>query len=460
MDITAAKLAEATAGQLVGLDPTTQLTAVSVDSRTCQAGSLFVALTGERTDGHQYVAAARQAGATLALVSRPVAGAYLLVPDVVTALGQIARHYLACLRKTANKPLVLAVTGSVGKTSTKDLLGKLMASQGNTVAAQASYNNHLGLPRTVLAANRTTDYLVLEMGANHRGEIAYLTKIAPPNIGVVLGIGTAHVGEFGSIQAIAQTKGELLAALPPTGWAVRNADDPRVSALPSPAQSLSFGFHAAADIQIAPIIEQSTGYLHVRLTDQSCQRSVEIATRLIGKHHAHNLAAAVAAAKAGGVGLEQAAEQLTGVGPSSPHRMALRHTPAGSLLIDDAYNANPDSVAAALVALRQQADQHGWPAVAVLGEMRELGEQAPKKHQEIGHLAVELGIDRLIGIGELGKSYLDGAQAAGGSAKQLDWFATPRQAASLLAALTATVILVKGSLTTQLWCLADDLAES
>jgi len=368
--------------------------AVEFDSRAVGPGGLFVALPGERVDGHDFVAAAIAAGAAGALVSHPV-GALpcVVVPDVQHALGRLATEVLRRLPAVA----VVGVTGSSGKTSTKDLLAALLAVHGPTVAPPGSFNNEIGHPHTVLRADASTWFLVLECSARGAGHIRELCRIAPPAVGVVLNVGTAHLGEFGSREAIAASKAELVEALPPSGLAVLNADDPVVLAMAGRTQARvrTVGSAPQADVRAEDVRLDPAGRAAYTLV---CPRGrARVALGLHGGHHVGNSLAAAAVALELGMTLDDVAAGLAAARPASRWRMEVTDRPDGVRVVNDAYNANPESMAAALHALAAMAaGRRSW---AVLGEMGELGAHAADAHAEVGRLAAELGVDRLVTVG-------------------------------------------------------------
>jgi len=419
-------------GQLPG-DVDARVLDVVVDSRAVRPGSLFVALPGERVDGHGFAAAALAAGAVAVITGRPLpqpAGPTLVVPDPLVALGRLARHVVDTA--TAGGLRVVALTGSQGKTSTKDLLAQILEHAGPTVAPYGNLNNELGVPLTALRIEDDTRFLVVEMGARGAGHIAYLCELTPPEVGVVLNVGHAHVGEFGSQQAIARAKGELVEALPPAGRAILNADDPLVWAMRSRtvAPVLSFSATGALSGQAEPptpavwasaVADDELGRcrfsLNFRDLDKTHSRA-EVELQLSGRHHVTNAVAAAAAALAVGVDLGSTAAALSAAGLRSRSRMALHRRNDDVVVIDDAYNANPDSTRAALDALasigRARRGRRGrgrtW---AVLGDMLELGDTADDAHLAIGRHVAELGIDRLVAVGDFGPVLVAGAEAAG-----------------------------------------------
>jgi len=375
-------------------DPSAQVTApAACDSRQVTPGGMFAALPGARADGHDFAAQALAAGAVCVLASRPVDGPAVVVPDVTAALGALARHVLSRLTDAT----VIALTGSSGKTTTKDMLRHVLSQHGPVIAPPGSFNTEIGLPLTVLQAGRTTRYLVLEMGTRHIGDIRYLTTLAPPQIGIVLNVGSAHIGEFGSRQAIAQAKAELVEALPDAahgGVAILNTDDPLVAAMAArtTAKTVSYGT-GQAGIRATGI---SLGGGRASFTLHTPAGSAPVNLRLLGAHQVHNALAVAAAAHTTGMGTAQIAAALSTAEPS-PGRLQILDFPGGITVINDAFNANPESMTAGLRSFAAYAA--GRRTVAVLGEMRELGPGAQAAHQAIGTLVAELGIHLLITVG-------------------------------------------------------------
>ena len=390
------EIAEAVGGVLYDVpDPgaVVHRTAV-IDSRHAGPGSLFVALPGERTDGHHFAAAAIASGAVAVLAARPVDVPAIVVPDPMDALARLARAVMAKL----DSPTVVALTGSAGKTGTKDLLGHLIGNTGTTVTTPLSYNNQLGLPLTVLRADAATRCLLVEMGASRAGHIRFLTGIVPPTVGLVLNVGTAHIGEFGgSKEAIAAAKGELVEALPPDGLAVLNADDPYVMGMSArtTARVLTFG-RARGDVRATHVDVGQDGRASFTLTHDGSSAPVRLGT--YGEHHVANAAAAAAVALSLGIGFDDVAEALNSARPSSPGRMEVVERPDGVTVVNDAFNANPDSMDAALSAVAAMAAGRRR-TVAVLGEMAELGGGSGAYHAELGRRVAAAGVDVLVAVG-------------------------------------------------------------
>ena len=392
----------------------------AVDSRAVTPGGLFVALVGEHADGHAYAAAAGDAGAVAVLGSRGTALPTVVVDDPTVALGLLARH----VRDRLPSLTVLALTVSQGKTGTKDLLAAVLAEAGPTVATEGNQNNELGVPLTVLRADPDTRFLVVEMGARGIGHIAYLCTLAPPDVAAVLNVGTAHLGEFGSREAIAQAKGELVEALTPDGTAVLNADDPLVAAMATRTHAAVATF---GEIDLDAVSTPTLGWHGVRLDelgrpsaalqwhDHAQRETTGARVQLtgVGAHQVANAAAAAAMALSAGLEPSAVLGALERATSRSRWRMELHERADGLLVINDAYNANPASMRAALDALAALGAARGRRTVAVLGEMRELGDGADAEHRALGAYAVSVGVGVLITVGPEGDPIAEGAEAGG-----------------------------------------------
>lgn len=395
-------IAKAVDGTLAGVGPDVMVLDVFTDSRDAKAGGLFVAIAGERVDGHDFAADVTAQGCAVVLSQRALRGATgeelpcIVVADPVLALGRLASWY----REQLADCRVIAVTGSSGKTSTKDLIAWILSGLGTTASAQGSFNTEVGVPLTILGADLDTRFLVVEMGMRGPGHITYLAQIARPDVAVVVNVGSAHLGMLGTRQAIASAKGELIDALDEGGVAVLNADDPLVLAMASRtlAAVVTFGEAAESSTRASDVLLDSQARPTFTLLDQR-GRDVESATvslQLNGRHYVSNALAAAAVALSFGAGLHQVATALSAARPVSRWRMQVEETSDGVTVVNDAYNANPDSMRAALEALAAMSGR-SW---AVLGEMRELGDESAMQHGDIGRLIVELGISRLICVGE------------------------------------------------------------
>ncbi len=416
-----AELAAVLGAELVGPgDPAVQVTSVSADTRTIGPGALFVALPGARVDGHAFVPGAIAAGAVAALTRDPVPDALcLVVADPLVALGRLARYLVD--RAAATGLRVVGITGSQGKTSTKDLLSQVLEPAGPTVAPAGNLNNELGVPLTVTRIDEQTRFLVAEMGARGIGHIAYLCEIAPPLVGVVLNVGQAHVGEFGGRAAIAQAKGELVEALPAEGFAVLNAADPLVWAMRdrTVARVLSWSIDRppegtgvwASDLASDPLGRYSFR-LHSTELDQS-EPAVQVELKVAGRHQVANALAAAGAAVALGLDLDAVAAGLSAATARSRWRMELSQRRDGVTVLNDSYNANPDSMRAAIVTLAELGRRGSRRTWAVLGDMLELGELTEQAHAELGAFVAERGIDRLVAIGAYAEPMAAAARAGG-----------------------------------------------
>lgn len=378
--ISASDIATLTGGRLVG--PDTVVDGVTQDSRTVEPGQLFVPVVDAR-DGHDFIPSALERGAAAYLSAGPTSGGTaVVVDDTVAALTALAAGARARLPEQ-----VVGITGSAGKTSTKDLVAAVLGTVHRTHASHRSFNNELGVPITLLNAPDATEALVVEMGARNVGNIAHLCAIARPTIGVVTLVGPAHIEIFGSLAAIAATKGELVESLPPTGTAVLNIDNPYVADMATRTRARVLSYGDAGEVRARDVVLDEV--LRGRFVLETPWGRTEVRLGARGVHNVHNALAAAAVGLVSGVPLEAVAEGLTTTA-LSPLRMDLRRTPAGALVLDDSYNANPLSMEAALRALVSlDGDRHR----AVLGVMAELGEHAAAEHAAIGKLVLELGVD-------------------------------------------------------------------
>ena len=391
--LTAGEISEIVQGELHG-DSSILVTQPPIfDSRSATKGSLFLAMKGESTDGHNFAQDAIAHGSSLVLSSREVAAPCVVVPDVRKALGKLAQH----VRKQMPELIVIGITGSQGKTTTKDLLGWILSMSAETVAAEGSFNNELGVPLVLLRCTKTTRFCIVEMGARHKGDIAQLCEIASPNIGVVLKVGSAHLGEFGSQEVIAQTKAELIASLSNEGTAILGLYDRFTPEMTKgrTIRTLTFGESHDADIRAADI-DIREGRAHFDLVTPQGRAAVGL--RLVGSHQIANALAAACVATALEIPLDVIAVGLSTAEVASKWRMEL-HELDGLLLINDTYNANPDSTSAALRTLAFFAQEQGGQSWAFLGKMHELGESSRQDHANLGTLAQSLGIDHLVAVG-------------------------------------------------------------
>ena len=452
--VTAQWVANAVSGTLAA-DVDAIVTSVVKDSREVAPGALYVAFVGERVDGHDFVPAALAAGATLCLVSQHVDAPHVLVDDVELALGALARAYLALLR-TEGDITVVAVTGSNGKTTTKDLLAQTLP---DVVAPVGSYNNEIGMPLTVLAADSSTRHLVLEMGASGPGHIAYLTSIAPPDVAIVLMVGTAHAGGYDGPDGIARAKAELVRGLVPGGVAILNADDTAVAAMaPLAERVVTFGQASVADVRASDLTLAKGRASFVPVVRGASGHRMTLS--LVGEHHVTNALAALAAALECGMQLDEASALIAQAKPVSAHRMAVTERADGITIIDDSYNASPESMRAAFLALLDVAE--GGRTVAVIGEMLEMGDASREAHWELGHHAVRLGIDYLLVVGEGAKPAFDAAVREGSWGDEAAFVGSIGDARSYLSErlMAGDTVLVKASHGTGLYELADELVRT
>ncbi|MBM2615266.1 UDP-N-acetylmuramoyl-tripeptide--D-alanyl-D-alanine ligase [Actinoplanes sp. LDG1-06] len=440
--LTLGEIAEITGGRVVNAQPEVAVTGgVEYDSRKIGPGGLFVAFEGEKVDGHRFAGTAVAAGAAAVLSTRDTGEPGVVVEEPLAALAALAQAVVTRLDRLT----VVGLTGSSGKTTTKDYIGQLLARLGPTVAPAGSLNNELGFPYTVLQAGEETRFLVLEMGARGIGHIRYLTDIARPSIGVVLNVGAAHIGEFGSVEGTARAKGELVEALPAEGVAVLNADDPLVAGMASRtrARLVLVGESGKSDLRATDVNVDDRGRASytLGLGDESAPVKLAVA----GRHQVANTLAAAAVALSAGMPLAQVATALGEVGIVSGRRMDVFTRPDGATVIDDSYNANPSSTAAALHALAAMAG--GRRTTAVLGYMAELGEHEVSGHEEVGRLAAGLGVDRLIVVSAEAAPIADGALATEGWKGEATVVADQAAAVEILAGDLGggDVVLVKGS---------------
>ncbi len=362
------------------------------DSRQAKAGSIFLALVGENSDGHNYCSDAFSNGAVLALTTKVVEEPCVVVADVMQAIADLAKF----VRVQLNDLTVIGITGSQGKTTTKDLLNYILSSVGETIAPKGSFNNELGVPLTILECNEKTKYCILEMGARHIGDISVLCEIAKPKIGAVLKVGNAHIGEFGSREAIALAKSELVTSLTSGGIAILGTYDQFTPAMKvaEGVEVLTFGERSDCNVRAADV-EIREGRPHFDLVTKSGRAAVGM--RLVGLHQIPNALAAAAISSALGLSVDQIAGALSMAELASKWRMEIFEL-NGRLMINDSYNANPESMAAALRTLALFAQERGGSSWAVLGKMHELGPSENQDHVAIGKLVSDLGIDQLLTV--------------------------------------------------------------
>ncbi len=420
--------------------PDTVFNGVSTDSRNLKPGNLFVAIRGENFDGHDFIGQAMSAGAAAVVSERQVDAPHVLVDDCLKALGQLAAMHISAL-----KAQVVGVTGSSGKTSTKDLLAQVLSTFGETIAPPGSFNNEIGLPNTVLSATTNTDFLVLEMGMRGRGHISYLCSIAQPRVAIILNVGSAHIELLGSADAIAEAKSEIIRGLPADGVAVLFADDSRVSNLRTvtSAQVLTFGESSEADVRVLDLEldESARPIVTYAYRGDECRVHLQLA----GEHQAFNAAAVIAACLGLGLSFSKICDALNTATNLSKWRMEVTQLQNNITIINDAYNANPESMRAGLKALK--AMSQGRRSWAVLGEMRELGEQSLSAHDELGRLCVRLDVNKLVAVGPVGKIIQMGAAQEGSWGDEAAHVETVDQAIEFLktAVTPGDVIFIKAS---------------
>ncbi|MGJ9372193.1 UDP-N-acetylmuramoyl-tripeptide--D-alanyl-D-alanine ligase [Nesterenkonia sp. CF4.4] len=491
IELSAAQIAEITAGTLRGLpDPSAvRVRHADTDSRSMAADSLFIAKPGETTDGHHFIDAALDAGASLVLAERetqdPTGAPHpsVIVADVVTAMGQLAAAILDRVR-AHSATTVIGITGSAGKTTTKDLLKSILEPEGPTVAPQGSYNGEVGVPLTIFTAELDTRFVVVEMGADAPGNIRDLAQMVRPDIGAVLMVGSAHAGKFGGADKIAAVKAELVEAIGATGATgaiVLNRDDAQVAAMAPLANAAITWFSedtGQASAQ-APEVEDAAPRDQVRAVDLSLDAAghpnftlrftesgeeFPVVSGLTGAHHVSNILAAAGCALRAGVAPVAIAQRLTGLGPASRWRMERTERADGVTLINDAYNANPESMREALRTLamltRPGAGRPARRSVAVLGAMLELGDVSIPKHTQLGETVVRLNIDKTLVVGDLAYPLYRGAIAEGSWGSEVHWVATVEEAEAYLDQELAPgdIVLFKSSNSAGLRLLGDKIA--
>lgn len=427
--ITLNEIAQVVGGQVIG-DGELVVTDLATDSRTAKQGDLFAAIVGQRIDAHDKVDQALAAGAVATLCTKSVPGNHILIPapstgdtdSVIGALGKIAKY----VRSLNSALTVIGITGSSGKTTTKDVVGQVLAKHSATYAPVGSPNNELGLPQTILQAPMDTKYLVAEMGMRGLGHIKYLVDIAKPNISVVTNVGQAHIGEVGSIENIAIAKSEIVRDLTSNDFAVLNYDDTRVRKMSEVTQAkvITYGFSNNADFQAKNVTTKANGACDFDLV--SGGQSAKVSLLIPGEHNVYNALAASAVASILGMDLPSIAAALDQVTIKSKWRMEVSELKNSITLINDAYNANPESMAAALKTLASiETIGRRW---AILGTMHELGNEAMTEHDRIGRLVVRLNIDQLVVVGDTAKALHLGAAQEGSWDGESVWFADFAQA--------------------------------
>ena len=458
---TASQLATVLAAKLVG-DGTVSVTgSAETDSRLVGSGGIFFAKPGELTDGHEFVQDAKSRGAVVAVVEHPVDVdiVQLVVANSVDALGAMAEWLIGEL-KSNGKLKVVGITGSNGKTTTKNMLRAILSQVGNTIAPIESFNNKVGAPISILRADLTTEFLVVEMGAEGLGSIAYLAKMAKPDIAVILKVGMAHAGEFGGIETTAKIKGELAEAVGEGSAVVLNADDGMVAAMKDRTQATVhwFGTSSEAQYWASDIALSKNGTSFVLHWPDGEHSTIQLS--ILGEHHIMNALAAATVSSLLGASKAQVVDALEAMELAERWRMQRLVRPDGVTVINDSYNASPDSMKAALQTLAQLGHM-GSRTIAVLGEMAELGQYSRHEHDSIGRLVVRLNIDQLVVVGDGAKLIHMGATQEGSWDGESQFFPSIAEALAYLRGILADgdTVLVKSSKSANLRFLGDELME-
>lgn len=460
--LTVLEIAQIVGAELFGADQTVITGNVETDSRKVIPGSLFVAKPGEITDGHLFIDSAIANGAVAVLVEHRVQQdiPQLVVSDVVIALGLLAKYVVAEV-KAKGSLQVIGVTGSNGKTTTKNMLREILSRSGTTVAPEESFNNEVGAPYSMLKINEDTKYLVVELGAGGPGSIRYLAQMCQPDIGIELKVGLAHAGEFGGIESTENIKAELVEELSAESIALLNTDDSRVSNMRSrtKAQVMTFGTNSDSMYRATDISVSITG---TAFTFHSPNHDpLKMQLQILGEHHVYNALAAMATADLLGTELSLAVKALEEMALAERWRMQLSHRADGLTLINDAYNASPDSMKAAVQTLAELGRQTGKKTVAVIGEMAELGEYSVAEHDAIGRLVVRLNLGQLVVIGAGAKMVHMGASLEGSWDGESKYFEQISEAEAYLREMLTgeEIVLVKSSKSANLRYLGDALLE-
>jgi UDP-N-acetylmuramoyl-tripeptide--D-alanyl-D-alanine ligase len=433
--------ARAVGGRVTAGDPQAMIEGAAIDSRAVRGGEAFFAFGGTRTDGHRFVPDALARGAAAAIIQEdipaPPAGALIRVEDTFQALHDLARF----ARKRTPERLA-GITGSAGKTTTKELLGAILASRFRTAWTPGNLNNLYGFPLSLLNVPDGTEWMVAEMGMSTPGELRQLSLLGRPDVAVLTVVRPVHLEFFGTVQAIAEAKAELLAGLDAEGFIVANADDPEVTRIARRhgARVVWYGLGSDAEVRARDLAPEPDGGVGSRFVLEAGDQSAEVRLPLHGLYNVENCLAAAAAAWALGLSLAEIAAAVRGARPASM-RGVVHRAPGGFLLIDDSYNSNPDAVDKALASA---AALPGERRVAVLGDMLELGPEGPRFHREAGERAARLGFSPVVAVGELSRELAAGARSAGGEAV---WLSDAAAAAEWAAGEIhgGDVVLVKGS---------------
>ena len=454
IELTLNQIAQIVNGEVINADGGIKTSAFPViNSNQATDRTFFAAFMGEKVDGHDFIADAISKGAQFALVSKSSSFPAIKVADVRKALQDLAIY----VRSQLVNLLVVGITGSQGKTTTKDLLRHILSAAGETIAPEESLNNELGVPLLILRCTETTKYCVVEMGARHLGDISYLVEIAKPHVGVVLCVGTAHLGEFGSRELIAKAKSEMVSSLAPGATAILGTYDeftPKME-IPDGVKRITFGEKSSCEVRAADI-EVREGRAHFDLVTSDGRAAVGL--QLLGMHQISNALAAAASATALNIPIETISAALSTAEVSSKWRMEISQV-GDITLINDSYNANPESVAAALRTLALISQESGGVSWAILGKMQELGESSATQHAAIGRLACEIGIDNLVAVGI--KDYLtDLDSIEEGDASEVHYFETKSDALAIVEHFApGDVVLIKASRSGEFNLLADSIKE-
>ena len=454
------EISEAIGAKLIGDGTVVISGSVETDSRLIKAGSLFVAKPGEVTDGHEFVSSAIANGAVALIVEHQVSSTVpqLVVKDSVHALGLLAKHVVAKV-KALGQLKVIGVTGSNGKTTTKNMLREVLSTKGKTIAPEESFNNEVGAPYSMLKIDEQTKFLVVEMGAGGPGTIKYLAQMCEPDIGIELKVGLAHAGEFGGIEATENIKAELVEELAPSGIALLNFDDERVMnmATRTKAKALTFGLGQDSDYSASDVAINLSGTSFEYSTPDGTKSKVNL--HILGEHHVYNALAALATGEILGVDRKEAIQAIESMKLAEKWRMELGVAESGLTVINDAYNASPDSMRAALQTLAQLGRISGKKTVAVMGEMAELGEFSAHEHDAIGRIAVRLNLGQVVVVGKAAKLIHMGASQEGSWDGESQYFDEISNALAYLREMLTgdEIVLVKSSKSANLRFLGDDL---
>ncbi len=450
--ITAGEIVEAVKGVLMVGDSNTPITGISTDTRTISSGDMFVALTGENSDGHKFLADALAKGAVGVMVSRKVEAQCLTVrvPDTLLALGDLAAYY-----RSKFSPVMIGVTGSVGKTTTKEMIAAVVAARGPVLKNEGNFNNEIGLPLTLLNLSSHHKTAVVELAMRGAGQIDYLAKIARPSIGVITNIHMSHIELLGSLDAIADAKGELLDHLPSDGTAILNADDRYFEYLRGRANCriISFGEGPNAQVRAHSSVIDSDGCCSFNVTTENGDFDVYIPVP--GEHNIKDALAAIAVGEVLGIDHKSIQSALTNF-KAPEKRSKIVPSRKGCVVIDDTYNASPASVKSALKTLSMM---EGGRRIAILGDMLELGDYSSEAHLEIGRTAQKCGVDLLVVVGEFARFIARGATDEGMSVSAISQFNDSAEAAAEVAGMVreGDVVLVKGSRALKMERIVEDL---